>query len=189
MDFGHYQHRLSQLSARLNLMVCLVFGLLISTMSLSGLAWYLSVHQRVMVTPFSGGTSYIQSDTSVDARYLSAMSENFINERLNVTPETVQANHKRLLRFVDSSRFAEMTALLQKEATAIVNHKMSSAFVITDIALNLNELNVHITGTLERHVGIRALKPVRQTYALSYHYRFGRLTLIRFVKTKEDAHV
>lgn len=189
MDFQVYQHRLSQVSARLNLMVALVFGLLLSNLFLSGLSWYLSVHQRVMVTPFSGNTPYTQSDSNVDARYLSLMSENFINERLNVTPETVKANHERLLRYVDGSRYAEMQTMLQKEAVEIEQSKLSSDFMITEILMNPRTLKATVTGVLERHVGLRALKEARLTYELSYRYRFGRLTLLGFIKTQETEHV
>jgi conjugal transfer pilus assembly protein TraE len=58
MEFKIYQHRLSALSARFNLMVTLVVLLLFSNLFLSALSFYLGFHQRVEVTPFFGSPRY-----------------------------------------------------------------------------------------------------------------------------------
>src|SRR3990167_1658162 len=78
MDFRIQQHRIQQLTSRLNLMVVLVLGLLTSNLMLSGLSWYALLHQRVEVTPFMSGSAYQKSDATVDSRYLMLMSENFL---------------------------------------------------------------------------------------------------------------
>src|ERR1700731_2824957 len=101
MNFSSYQSRLSKLSARFNLMGFLVFGLLLANVLLSGLVYHIWRDHSVEIIPFSGGTGYTNSAVAVDSHYLSLMSENFIYSRLNVTPETVNANHQRLLRFAD----------------------------------------------------------------------------------------
>ena len=119
MDFSVYQNRLSKLSARFNLMVALVFGLLIANILLSGLAWYTSLHQRMLVTPFESSAGFANSDSTVDPKYLSMMSENFIYSRLNVTPETITSAHKRLLSFVDGSRYNTIQATLAHEEQAV----------------------------------------------------------------------
>ena len=189
MDFSVYQTRLSQLSARFNLMVALVFGLLLANILLSALVWYTSLHQRMLVTPFENAAGFSNSDSTVDTRYLTMMSENFIYSRLNVTPETVIAQHQRLLMFVDGSHYGVMQSMLALEATAIQKHKLSSDFIITDMPLEPGALKVRVTGILNRHVGSRALDPARITYELTYRYRFGRLSIVRFSKVKEFAHV
>ena len=189
MDFSVYQTRLSQLSARFNLMVALVFGLLFANILLSALVWYTSLHQRMLVTPFESTSGFSNSDSTVDTRYLTMMSENFIYSRLNVTPETVTAQHNRLLTFVDGSHYGVMQAKLALEATAIQKHKLSSDFIITDRQFEPRALTARITGILNRHVGTRALEPARITYELTYHYRFGRLSIVRFSKVKEFEHV
>ena len=188
MNFNAQQHRFSQLTARFNLMVALVFGLLISNILMGGLALYTSVHQRVEITPFFGESSYVKSDALVDSHYLSMMSENFIYARLNVTPETVRANHKRLLAFVDSAHFAAFSAQLEKEAKVIMDKKISSHFEISDVRADSNKRSCTITGVLKRAVGRRDLRDERLTYTLQYHYRFGRLTVTQFTHEKEETH-
>ena len=188
MDFSVYQHRLSRVSARLNLMVALVFSLLLCNVLLGALCWYLSVHQRTIVTPFEGNAGFANSDTSVDARYLSMMSENFIYSRLNVTPETVNATHNRLLMFVDGSREAGLRASLTHEALVVQKNKIASDFIITDMQLEPRALKARVTRILHRFVGTRELTPARLTYEISYRYRFGRLSILSFTKIKEWEH-
>ncbi len=188
MDFSVYQNRLSQLSARFNLMVALVFGLLTANILLATLVWYTSLHQRMLVTPFESSAGFANSDSSVSPKYLSMMSENFIYSRLNVTPETVESIHKRLLMFVDGSRYGEMQSTLSHEAAVIQKNKISSDFIITDMQLDPRALKASVTGVLNRFVGSRELKSAHITYELTYRYRFGRLSILSFTKVKELEH-
>lgn len=189
MEYQAYESKLSKLSARFNLMVSLVFFLMVSNSLLAGLCWYTSIHQKTEVTPFSGNNGYLKSASDVDGHYLSLMSENFIYSRLNVTPETVDANHKRLLSFVNSENFSEMLKLLQKEANLIKNKKISSVFHIAQIRSNPANLTVDVTGILKRHVGLRELKDEKTTYQIQYQYRLGRLSIVRFSQMKEQKNV
>lgn len=192
MEFRTYQNRLSQLSARFNLMVCLVFGLLIANVLLTILASYTTYSQKIEVTPFFGGESYRKSATSLDIHYLELMSENFIYSRLNVTPETVASSYKRLSTYIDAGSFAEMMKRLNLEASMIKAKKISSTFSITHIKVDINRITADVTGVLQRHVGLREIEPESITYHLAYQYHQGRLTLLKFTKLnpslKEKSH-
>ena len=188
MDFKQHQHRLSQLALRFNLMVALVFGLLVSNVLMASLVWYGSLHQKVHITPFNANVGYMKSEASVDVHYLTLMSENFIYLRLNVTPETVSANHKRLLSFTDAKGYNDFLAQLNKEASLITNKKISSYFEIEDVLSNAQTLTTVIKGTLHRNVGLRALHEVRMIYTLTYRYQLGRLTLASFTHVQEKSH-
>lgn len=188
MDFKSYQSRLSQLSARFNLMVVLVFGLLVSNVLLScflNKAWN---HHTIEVTPFSGNPGYFKSATRVDGHYLSLMAENFVNERLNVTPETVDANHKRLLSFVNHQKYTQILRLLTNEAKVIKAKKMSSTFAITEIKTNPNQLTAVVSGVLKRYVGLQSLSDERKTYLLQFQYKDSRLSIIKFSPFKDFNH-
>ena len=186
MEHTFYQNKLSKLSARFNLMVSLIFFLLISNVLLAGLCWYTSIHQRIEVTPFSGSVGYLKSESEVDGHYLNLMSENFIYSRFNVTPETVEANYKRLLGFVDSSQYSLMLKALQKEAQVIKSKKMSGVFHITDMSTNSKKLKTEISGVLSQRVGLRALKDEKVRYQIQYKYSLGRLSIVRFREITED---
>ncbi|WP_131783634.1 type IV conjugative transfer system protein TraE [Legionella gresilensis] len=189
MDFKSHQSRLSQLSARFNLMVCLVFGLLVSNVLLSTFLFRTWNHHTVEITPFSGSLSYLKSATSVDAHYLSLMTENFINERLNVSPETVDANHKRLLSFVSHEHYSKMLKRLMNEASVIKAKKMSSVFNITHIKTNPNQLSAIVTGVLKRYVGFQALSDEHRSYLLQFKYQDSRLSIVKFVTLREKEDV
>jgi len=188
MDFRVQQHRLSQLAARLNLMVALVFGLLVSNILVGGLAWHTSLHQKVEITPFSGSSSYTKSDTEVDSHYLALMSENFLYSRLNVTPETVEAHHKRLLSFVDSSQYAQFLEQLHREESLIKSKKISSHFELMKSHIDQKHRLVSMTGILKRTVGLRSLPDVRVTYTIQYQYHLGHLSIVAFTHTEEGTH-
>ncbi|HHS8465261.1 TPA: type IV conjugative transfer system protein TraE [Legionella pneumophila] len=189
MDFKSYQGRLSQLSARFNLMVVLVFGLLVSNVTLSCFLFQAWNHHTIEVTPFSGALSYLKSASNVDGHYLSLMAENFVNERLNVTPETVDANHQRLLSYVNHQNYTQMLRLLTHEAQVIKTKKMSSIFYINNNKANPQKLTVIVSGILKRFVGLHALEDVRKTYVLRFQYKDSRLSIVQFslLKEKEDA--
>lgn len=188
MDFSAHQHKLAQLAARFNLMVALVFGLLLTNVLMASLAWYMGVHQRIEITPFTGSSSYIKSDTSVDVHYLTLMSENFIYSRLNVTPETVVANHKRLLSYVDATHYSVFRNLLNKEAQLIQDKKISSYIDITGMRTDSRTLSCTITGVVKRFVGSRALPETHLTYTVRYRYANGRLAITHFTHTQEKSH-
>jgi conjugal transfer pilus assembly protein TraE len=190
VEFRVYQDRLSALSARFNLMVVMVLGLLMANIVLASLAWFTSYHRQIEVTPFFGGEGYQKSAATIDAHYLGLMSQNFIYSRLNVTPETVSANYERLLTYVDGASSADVMKHLNQEAKIIKLKKISSHFVITDIKLDIHQLTAEMSGILERHVGLRAIPSEQLTYLLTYRYRLGQLTLLSFtqLKQKESLH-
>ncbi|HHU0102145.1 TPA: type IV conjugative transfer system protein TraE [Legionella pneumophila] len=189
MDFKNYQSRLSLLSARFNLMVVLVFGLLVSNIVLSCFLFQAWNHHTIEVTPFNGEPSYLKSASSVDGHYLSLMAENFVNERLNVTPETVDGNHQRLLSYVNHQNYTQILRLLTNEAKVIKAKKMSSIFYIDNNKANPHALTVVVSGILKRFVGLQALNDERKTYVLQFQYKDSRLSIVNFslLKEKQDA--
>ncbi|CDZ79400.1 conjugal transfer pilus assembly protein TraE [Legionella massiliensis] len=188
MDFKPYQSRLSQLSARFNLMVALVFGLLLSNILLACFVFKAWNHHSIEVTPFSGAPAYLKSASEVDGHYLSLMAENFVNERLNVTPETVTANHQRLLAYVSHQSYPQLLRRLTNEAKIIKAKKMSSIFYVDTNKANPHKLTVVVSGTLKRFVGLHALNDERKTYVLQFHYNDSRLSIVKFSQLLEKDH-
>ncbi len=185
MDFTVQQQRLSQLAGRLNLMVMLVLGLLLSNFLIGGLAWYTSLHQKVEVTPFSGTSGYHNSALSIDTHYLSMMTENFLYSRLNVTPETVRLSHKRLLSFADVAYYPKLLEALNKEARIVSTKKISSYFEMKDMQFDEKKLTCKVTGTLKRAMGTRAFHEEHAAYTLQYQYHLGRLSLTQFTRLEQ----
>jgi conjugal transfer pilus assembly protein TraE len=185
MECAVQQGRVSRFLAQLDLMVVLVVGLLLSNLLTGALAWYTTLHQKVEVTPFFGTAGYQKSDASVDSHYLSMMTENFMYARLNLTPETVRANHKRLLSFAGVKYYPKLLDMLNKEARVISNKKTSSYFEIKDMQLDETNLSCTVTGKLKQAVKSHAVHEENATYYLQYQYHLGRLALIAFTRLEQ----
>ena len=188
MNHQILQSKLSKLSARLNFMVVLVLGLLISNIGLSYFAVYALSNQKREVVPFVGNSGYVISDTEVDGHYLNLMAENFVYARLNVTPKNVKQNHKHLLDYVDSSIFANFKEKLYAEEQIIQKKEIASSFDVTDLQSDNRALVSIITGQLKRTVGYRALDEKNKTYRIKYKYRLGKLTITSFSELKGEGH-
>lgn len=182
MDFTKHQHRLGRLVERLNIMVIIVLGLLLSNLLTGALAWYGIFHQKVEVTPFLGGSAYQKSALIPGSDYLSMMTENFIYARFNVTPETVRSNHKHLLSFVDTKHYPKFLESLNKEARIVSTRKISSYFEIKKIALDEKSLRCTVTGKLKQAIKTRAFHEEPATYQIQYQYHLGRLMLTQFIR-------
>jgi conjugal transfer pilus assembly protein TraE len=188
MNHQLLQSKLSKLSARLNFMVVLVLGLLISNVGLSYFAVYALKNQKREVVPFVGNSGYVISDTEVDGHYLNLMAENFIYARLNVTPKSVKQNHKHLLDYIDSSIYSSFKEKLQKEEQVIQKKEIASSFDMTDVQSDNQALVSKVTGHLKRHVGYRALPEADKTYLIKYKYQLGKLTITGFSEFKGEGH-
>lgn len=189
MNYKAYQNRLSQLSARFNLMVFLVFGLLLANMLLSFLVYVGWNRHTIEIIPFSGSPGYLKSARFIDRNYLILMSKNFVYERLNVSPETVDYQHEHLLSFVHPKHHAELVKQLYEESKVIKEQKISSYFNITSRRAFPDSLTVFISGTLYRYVGIKQINEEQRNYKLVFSYNSGHLHLVQFAPYKELNHV
>ena len=186
MEFRITESRLSQLSARLNLMVVLVLGLMLSNIILSYLALHALTHQKREVVPFGANNGYVISDTSVDEHYLNLMAQNFVYSRLNVTPQNISHNHEMLLGYVDSSIYPEFNKTLFQEEEVIKNKKIASSFDIINVQSDPEQLISLVQGNLKRYVGYRALKEEEKNYRIQYRYRQGKLSIVSFAEVKGE---
>lgn len=186
MDYQIKESRVSQLSARLNLMVLLVLGLMLSNIILAYHGFYAAKHQTREVVPYGCSNGYIISESNVDTFYLNLMTENFIYSRLNVTPLSVAQNHTKLLNFVDSSIYPLFKKKLAKEEAIIKSKKIASYFDILDVRSDSQHLISEVRGQLKRYVGYRALKVVEKNYRIQYRYQLGKLTIVGFKEEKGE---
>jgi conjugal transfer pilus assembly protein TraE len=180
MDFMIQRPLLSRFATRLNIMMIVIFGLVLSNLLTATLAWYSTLHQKIEITPFSGTSAYQKSDIFADNHYLSMMTENFIYSRLNITPETVKASHKRLLSFADIKYYPKFLDALNKEARVINSKKIASYFEIKDIKFDEKHLACTVTGKLKRATKSHAFHEELVKYEIQYQYHLGRLTIMQF---------
>lgn len=185
MNEQHAKGALRRAQEKLNLMTVLVLGLLLSNIINASLSWYAYLHEKRIVTPFNANTSYVTSDSQVDAKYLDLMSMNLLDARFNVSPETIGEQNALLLSYVSSGSYATFLKALNNEAVIVKKEKMSSIFYRQSLHSDPVKLMTVVTGTLNQWVGYRALKSVKKTYILTYRYDGGRITLTTL---KEVSH-
>jgi conjugal transfer pilus assembly protein TraE len=189
MDFSVQQHRLGRVFDRLNLMSVLVLGLLLSNLLTGTLAWYVTVHQKIEITPFSGTGAYQNSDLAMDNHYLLMMIENFMYSRLNITPETVRANHKRLLAFADVKAYPHLLESLNQEARLVNSKKISRYFEIKEIQVDEKNRQSTVTGVLKSAMKSGKFHEEPASYRLQYKYTLGRLAITDFDRLDKSSEV
>lgn len=172
---------------RLNFWIVIAVVMMLSNLILTIICWKAFNSRTIEITPFIGGESYTRSGSGVGESYIRMMSENFINLRLDVTPENIKKNHARILPYIDSRARGDFTQSLLKEQHQIIHNKISSYFDIDDVAVDAANFKAVIKGELKRFVGTRALKSVYQTYGIQYSYVNRRLHIVGFKKLKEKS--
>tara|TARA_Y100001947_G_C10347637_1_gene308710 strand:+ start:3906 stop:4475 length:570 start_codon:yes stop_codon:yes gene_type:complete len=173
------------LKKRLNFWVVTASIMIASNLMLASLSWYALLHQRVEVTPFFGNQGYSRAGNEVDVHYLNQLSENFVLTRFNISPNTVKSNHARLLNYVSSDAYHDLSKALLKEQALVLKNKISSYFDIESVQSNPERLTTRVTGVLKRYVGNRALPEIKIKYRLKYRYHLGRPAIVSFEKVED----
>lgn len=116
--------------------VILLFFLGLS-LSANVLAWLriedLERGQKETYIPMFFNQPFSLSRNVADASYLQQVAESLMFLRLNVTPESIKAQHQALLRYFDTAARPQMKEILDGEASQIITNNVSSAFYMTGI--------------------------------------------------------
>ena len=181
MRFKIAKEKLEQLKERFNLLVFVCAGLLLSNVVLAFLVYWSVLHESRWIVPTTIQHEFKLSDYAVDDSYLRQMSLFFINERLNVSPETIDSSHQLLLESIAPKYYHVLSDVLADEAATVRTQKISSVFYPLGMTIDSKGLRVEIDGILHRYVGERALPPVHKQYLLTFQYHLGDLKILSFV--------
>ena len=182
MDIKIARSHLEKLSGRFNMLMVLSAGLLLANIGLVFLLWWSMIHQETVIVPVTTKASFSVSASSVDASYLRQMSLVFLNDRLNITPASVDENGRLLLGYIAPEFYHEMSSVLASEAKMIKQDKVSSVFYPGFIKVYPKQLAVEVKGVLKRWVGERSLPDVKKDYVIAYHYGYGKLSIKSFAE-------
>lgn len=170
------------------LLIIMVLLLLLSNILLISLAIHDRSHAQTFIVPSRISAPFKLSQLSVDSSYLQQMTLAFLNARLNVTPENIDASHKWLMQFVASSDYNELQLILERESKAVKQGDISSSFYISGYRIDPKNLTVTVHGQLRWWFGEKKMTDSKKTYQLHYAWRDGALKITRFaVKTKKGA--
>ena len=176
-----HQTRLSFVSRQRNGYLVLALGLLVLCGVL--IVWLLchTNQERIVLVPAGFTQTAWVGESHVSASYLSQMSMMLANLRLNLTPETVMANHQRLLAYVDSAYFGELQQVLLSESARLKQTHMATAFYVTRISVDALHFMAYVEGKVVSMVGNAVISEKSMQYELRYHYRDGQLFLKAFI--------
>jgi conjugal transfer pilus assembly protein TraE len=186
MEYKTAISKLKLLSGRLNYMLLMSVGLLISNIFLIWLTTWSLMHQKRTIVPAEIRQPFTISDAVVDASYLRQMALLFATQRLNITPSAINHNHSIILQHVDPRFYHDFVGILDKERQEVTDQNISSVFYPEEIIPNTKNLSVILKGTLARWVGALTLPPVKKSYIVSFSYKSGELKVLSFAEKLED---
>lgn len=129
--------------------ICLgtVLTLSLTTNIIQGINNYrLQTEQKVAVTPMLFSAPFAVSQNQTDASYLEQLGLSFIALRLNVTPETVDAQHQQLLRYVLPASQNSLKVQLAEDAKRIKENNVNATFYMTSVRAYPAESRVDVRG-------------------------------------------
>ncbi|WP_227637585.1 type IV conjugative transfer system protein TraE [Klebsiella grimontii] len=152
--------------------ICLgtVLGLSLTTNIIQGINNYrLQTEQKVAVTPMLFNAPFAVSQNQADASYLEQLGLSFIALRLNVTPETVDAQHAQLLRYVFPGAQNSLKIQLAEDAKRIKDNNVNASFYMTSVRTYPAENRVDIRGELKTWIGDSAPYSEIKSYVLQFN--------------------
>jgi conjugal transfer pilus assembly protein TraE len=113
--------------------ICLgtLLTLSLATNIIQGINNYrLQTEQKVAVTPMLFSAPFAVSQNQADASYIEQLGLSFC-PALNVTPETVDAQHQQLLRYVLPASQNSLKVQLAEDAKRIKDNNVNATFYMT----------------------------------------------------------
>ncbi|WP_099716391.1 type IV conjugative transfer system protein TraE, partial [Klebsiella pneumoniae] len=115
-----------------------------------------------------------------DASYIEQLGLSFVALRLNVTPETVDAQHQQLLRYVLPASQNSLKVHLAEDAKRIKDNNVNSTFYMTSMRAWPAENRVDIRGELKTWIGDSKPYSEIKSYVIQFSRVDGVSWLARF---------
>jgi conjugal transfer pilus assembly protein TraE len=103
-----------------------------------------------------------------------------------VTPETINSDNELVLSHTSPQYYAKFKSELQDEEAQIKSQKVSSAFYMSNIKADPENLEVNISGKLKRWVGERPLSDSHKEYKLRFLLNGNELFLTTFQEVDKN---
>lgn len=186
MEYRIAESRIARATKKVRWLSWVVTGLVMSHLVLGGLLTYQWSHHSVVLVPIGLQQSARIGGGQVSAAYLEAVAIMLINDRLNVTPETISGNDAHLLRSVDPAYYAAFKQQLLLDEETVQQSKVSSTFYLTDVKTQPDKLTIDVSGKLKRWVGERLIGEVIKHYKLKFSTKGYAVALTSFQEIAEE---
>lgn len=186
MEYKLFQNNLEDAHKISKYLVIACISQLLVIFVLAVLSIAISHRQMTVLVPMNLNAPMSVSNNFVSSQYLDESAISFINLRLNFDPDTIDNNHQIILKFVSSNSYSNIKNALDTEAKLVKSQGISSSFYINKIMINKKSMSVKVSGTLNRSVVDKPLKPVQATFLIKFKNDNGLLTLKKFVEEKQS---
>lgn len=116
------------------------------------------------------------------------MALSFVSLRLNVTPETVDAQHAQLLKYVYPASQNNLKIQLAEDARRIKDNNVNSSFYWTFVRAYPAENRVEMRGELKTWIGDSKPDSDIKHYVLQFKRLDGISWLARFGEVTDEKH-
>jgi len=173
-----------------SLIFVILLGLLGLSLGGNILAWLqidtlINSHDETYI-PMGFDTPFTLSRNRADASFLEQTAESLVFLRYNVSPESVRANHKALLRFFDNETRPAMQEVLAGEAQKVIDNNVTTAFYLSGMDTYPSAGIVDIHGTVQQWIGNRKQLPEDKTVRLALRYHRGMTTIKAFTEQVDE---
>lgn len=186
MEYKHATSLIRKLAYQIKLCGMLIAGLLICNAVLGLGLWHQSNKEHIILVPSNLHSSASITNSSVSPSYLDAMALMLIQDRLNITPDSIGSTDKHFLTFVAPNYYSAFKKQLSDDEDSVVSGKISSAFYLSGMQTDPVKLRVEVNGGLKRWVGERMLDEDNKTYLLTFQRHADELQLTSFAEKVGD---
>ena len=138
MEYKTASNTITSLARTVKYCALLIASLIFCNFLLGALLWHQSGQEKTILVPTNLTKTAMVSDAGVSANYLMQCALFFVDARLNVTPDTIDADNKIVLSHIAPAYYVDFNTGLTKESNLIKLQKISSAFYITNIKTSRN---------------------------------------------------
>lgn len=181
-----YVSRLRQAIQHRNGYLILASASILLNMLLVAYQFRMMSYERIVLVPPEISKSFWVDGHHVSPEYLSEMAHFFVNLRLTASPGNIGAQHRTLLRYVDSASYSDIRSQLQLEAERIKSFGITTSFYTNNVTVANDQWLTRVSGDLHTTIG-NELQPVQHiTYQIAFSYDAGRLLVKSFEEIKHD---
>lgn len=153
-----------------------------ANIAIGHLAYVFYTQQRITTVPMVFDKAFTTTLNSADGNYMNMAALSFITLRLNVTPETVDGQHKQLLYYVPSEHRSALKNALSVESDYIKKNGVSTVFYSDSITIEPTSGALIFKGTLKSSTSTGQLPDVPKAYRLDIRYHNGKPDLEEFTE-------
>ncbi len=135
---------------------------------------------KTILIPLAAKESYWVTKNDVSATYLSEFARYAASLFLNVTPETIDFNQRKILEITSPGGNAGIKQYFLEEKEQIQKKKLNTAFYVKEVVPNTASLTIVLKGKLHSFIGDRPLTPADKSYEIRFDRSGTRLMIATF---------